>query len=155
MNKKQAHIHHYVPQWYQKRFLHPGQGKFYYLDLRPETISSGGVKYQRQALLRWGPPSCFCKQDLYTLKLGNWSTDDIEKHFFGGIDSHGREAVELFSDYGGMRKGLNLNKAFQVLPLYMDAQRFRTPRGLDFLRTTINVRDHNLMLLAMQQLYRF
>jgi hypothetical protein len=64
---------------------------------------------------------------LYTLRLGKLSTDDIEKRFFGAIDNHGREAVELFSDYNGMRKGLNLHRAFQVLPQYMDAQRFRTP----------------------------
>jgi Protein of unknown function (DUF4238) len=155
MSTTQARVHHYVPQWYQRRFLHPGQSKFYYLDLHPETITRGKVKYERNALLRWGPPSCFCMRDLYTLKLGNWSTDDFEKRFFGAIDNHGKDAVELFSDYSGVRKGLDLHKAFQVLPLYMDAQRFRTPRGLDFLLATIDVGDHNLMLLAMQKLYRF
>jgi len=155
MNKQQSRIHHYVPQWYQRRFLHPGQGKFYYLDLRPDNVSASVVKYQRKALLRWGPPSCFCKHDLYTLKLGNLTTDDIEKRFFGSIDSHGKEAVELFSEYNGVRKGVDLHKAFEVLPQYMDAQRFRTPRGLDFLRSTIDVSDHNVMLLAMRQLYRF
>jgi hypothetical protein len=156
MSTTQAHVHHYVPQWYQKRFLHAGQGKFYYLDLHPETKSNKGVKYQRRALLRWGPPSCFCKPDLYTLKLGNWSTDDFEKRFFGAIDSHGREAVDLFTEYSGVSEAKgDLHRAFRVLPHYMDAQRFRTPRGLDFLRATIDVRDHNLMLLAMQKLYRF
>jgi hypothetical protein len=155
MSSTQSHVHHYVPQWYQRRFLGPRQGKFYYLDLHPETVTRGKVKYQRAALLRWGPPRCFCKDDLYTMKLGGWSTDEVERRFFGSIDNLGREAVEFFSGYTGMRKGLNPNKAFQALPMYMDAQRFRTPRGLDFLRATINARGHNEMLIAMGALYRF
>lgn len=155
MSTPQARVHHYVPQWYQRKFLPEGQGKFYYLDLRPETINESSVKYQRRALLRWGPPSCFCKRDLYTFQLGNWSTDDFEKRFFGAIDNRGREAVEVFNNFNGFEKGVNFHGAFQNLPLYMDAQRFRTPRGLDFLRMAVNVRNHNDMLLAMQRLYRF
>src|SRR6185295_5379098 len=99
MATQQARTHHYVPQWYQKKFLQPGQNKYHYLDLYPETIVSGQVRYQRRALLRWGPARCFCREDLYTVKLGNWSTDDIEKRFFGAIDCRGREAVEVFGDY--------------------------------------------------------
>jgi hypothetical protein len=51
---QQARDHHYVPQWYPKRFLPAGQSKFYYLDLHPETVNSNGFKYQRRALLHWG-----------------------------------------------------------------------------------------------------
>lgn len=152
MSTPQARVHHYVPQWYQKRFLNAGQFKFHYLDLHPETVLSNGVKYQRREMLRWGPAHCFCRDGLYTLRLGDWTTDDIEKRFFGVIDSLGRHAVEVFSDYQGICEGLH--NAFEILPQYMDAQRFRTPRGLDQLKATINVRDHNLMLVAMQRLYR-
>lgn len=155
MTDTQAHVHHYVPQWYQKRFLHEGQGKFYYLDLHPETIKCERVKYVRRSLLRWGPPRCFCERDLYAMKLGNLSTDDVEKYFFGAIDNHGREAVRFFSDYAGIPRGVDIHQAFQVLPQYMDAQRFRTPRGLEFLRAALGVRDKNSTLLAMQQLFRY
>ena len=122
----QARVHHYVPQWYQKRFLKVGQTKYHYLDLHPETVVNGNIRYQRRNLLHWGPAGCFCKDDLYTFTLGKWSTDQIEKMFFGAVDTHGRKAVEFFGDYSGYAAGVH--EAFPVLPQYMDAQRFRTPR---------------------------
>jgi hypothetical protein len=162
MSTTQSHVHHYVPRWYQRRFLNAGQHQFYYLDLHPETVVTEGKTYRQRDLLRWGPDRCFYKDDLYTLKLGKWTTDDIEKRFFGAIDSQGRDAVEFFRDFGGLSKcasknaaGKGVHEAFQALPRYMDAQRFRTPRGLDYLESTLNVSDHSFMLRAMQQLYRF
>ncbi|HTA60299.1 MAG TPA: hypothetical protein VK805_19245 [Candidatus Baltobacteraceae bacterium] len=158
----QSHVHHYVPRWYQRRFLKTGQFKFYYLDLRPETVVSNGRSYQRRDLLCWGPDRCFYKNDLYTLTLGNWTTDDFEKRFFGTIDNNGRLAVELFGNFNGLSKcfsknpeGKGVREAFQALPQYMDAQRFRTPRGLDFLKSVINANDRNETLVAMRHLYRF
>jgi|SRR2546426_2104961 len=158
----QSHVHHYVSRWYQKRFLKTGQFQFYYLDLRPETVVSNGKKYQRRDLLHWGPDRCFYKDDLYTLKLGNWTTDDFEKRFFGVIDTNGRHAVELFGDFNGLSKcfsnnpeGKGVREAFQWLPQYMDAQRFRTPRGLEFLKSVVSAKDPNETLLAMRHLYRF
>jgi len=69
MDKEYKH-NHYVPEWYQKRFLPDGQGKFYYLDLRPDVVSRDGHKYTRKALLRWGPSGCFAQDDLYTTRWG-------------------------------------------------------------------------------------
>jgi Protein of unknown function (DUF4238) len=153
MNKQQAHAHHYVPEWYQRRFLRTEQFKYHYLDLHPETITNNGVKYQRRDLLHWGPARCFYQDDLYTLKLGGWSTDNIERRFFGEIDSRGRHAVGVFSEYTGYCP--DLHKAFPALPQYMDAQRFRTPRGLDQLKAMTDSRDRNQLLVVMQQAYRF
>jgi hypothetical protein len=153
MRTQQAHVHHYVPQWYQKRFLKSGQTKFYYLDLHPETISNNHGGYQRRTLLHWGPARCFYKEDLYMLKLPNWSTDQIEKRFFGSIDSRGRSAVEFFGKYDGYRDGVH--EAFKMLPRYMDAQRFRTPRGLDWLQLISNLKDQNSTLIVLQAAYRF
>lgn len=152
MKTQQAHIHHYVPQWYQKRFMLPGQSRYYYLDLKPETVVSGQIQYQRRALLRWGPARCFYKDDLYSVKLGNWSTDQLEKRFFGAIDNRGRQSVEVFADYNGCSAAAT--QIFQVLPQYMDAQRFRTPRGLDQLKVLTAAGSHNLTLMAMQRLYQ-
>jgi hypothetical protein len=160
MGSPQSHVHHYVPRWYQRRFLKTGQFKFHYLDLHPDTVVSNGKKYQRRALLHWSPDLCFYKDDLYTLKLGNWTTDDFEKRFFGLIDNYGRHAVELFGNFNGVGQclktspGEHLQKAFGVLPQYMDAQRFRTPRGLDFLQSVVKAKDSNETLIAMEQLYR-
>src|ERR1019366_1011418 len=124
MNTKQeqAHAHHYVPRWYQKRFLRPGQTKCHYLDLHPETMVSGPVTYQRRALRRLGPARWFYQDDLYTVKLGDWPADEVEKHFFGLIDAEGRRGVEVFGDYGGYPDAVH--ETFLALPRYMGAQRF-------------------------------
>jgi hypothetical protein len=150
---QQSHSHHYVPQWYQKRFLTDGQTRFYYLDLRPETITSDGVPQKRRALLRWGPARCFYRNDLYTLKLASWSTDLIERSFFGAIDSRGQKAVEHFADYDHF--GRETPAAFRALLQYMDAQRFRTPKGLDWLKSRIDTANHTLALIALRELFRF
>ncbi len=153
MQAQQAHVHHYVPQWYQKRFLRPGQSTCYYLDLHPDTVVSGSVRYRRRDLLPWGPARCFYKDDLYTLRLRNWTTDQIEKRFFGAIDIRGRNAVEFFGNCNGYSEGLH--ESFNALTVYMDAQRFRTPRGLDQLQARTELRDHNQTLIAMQHLFQF
>lgn len=149
----QAHVHHYVAQWYQRRFLQPDQTKYYYLDLQPDTVVSRTKTYQRRALLHWGTANCFCKDDLYTVKLGNWTTDQIEKRFFGDIDNRGKKAVDVFGDHTGSFKGQG--ESFRNLMPYMDAQRIRTPRGLDQLKQQADFRDHNVTLAAMQQLFQF
>jgi len=153
MEPHQARVHHYVPRWYQRRFLKTGQFKYHYLDLHPGIVYSNGVRHERKALLNWGPGSCFYRDDLYTLELGAWSTDQIERSFFGEIDSRGRGAVELFGDYNGLCEGVR--EAFQDIVQYMGAQRFRTPRGLDWLRAKVNLRNNNETLVFMQQAFQF
>jgi len=152
---QQSHVHHYVPRWYQRRFLPPGQSTFSYLTLHPTIVYSNGVRHERRALLRWGPDRCFCQDDLYTLNVGNLSTDVLEKRFFGDIDNRGRAAVKLFGDYGGTSLEQNVPEAFHNLVRYMDAQRFRTPRGLDRLRAMVQSASRNETLLIMQGVFRF
>lgn len=162
MTAQQSHEHHYVPRWYQKRFFRPSQSEYFYLDLHPFVIGGDGKNHQKRALKKCGPAACFYEKDLYTLKLGNWSTDELEKRFFGVIDTNGRHAVELFGEFTGLSKcfsnnpeGKGVREAFIALPQYMDAQRFRTPRGLDFLKSVVGAKDPNETLLAMRRLYRF
>lgn len=152
MTTPQAHTHHYVPQWYQKRFLRAGDTTFSYLDLHPESVTSDSVRHQRRNLLHWGPARCFCQYDLYTLKLGTWTTDEVERHFFGKIDVGGRAAVPAFADYEG-----HPDVAYDAFPLlvrYMSAQRFRTPRGLDRIKSYTSAPNHTSTLLAMEALFR-
>jgi hypothetical protein len=156
MSPQQAHVHHYVPQWYQKRFMRAGQFEYYYLDLHPEIVEHKGRRHQKRALRHWGSGRSFCEDDLYPLKLGQWSTDQIEKRFFGTIDIRGRRSVSIMSDYSN-HKGIHdgVPKAFQNLLQYMDAQRFRTPRGLDWLRAKVDLRDTNETLLFMRAAFQF
>lgn len=121
--------------------------------MAPETVTSKkGKKYQRRALLKWSPKKCFCQDDLYTVKVGSWSTDEIEKRFFGPIDAQGERAVEFFANFS-MRNGVH--EAFRALIPYMDAQRFRTPRGLDWLKSRTDIRNQNLTLITMQKVFQY
>ena len=69
MNYKE---NHYVPVWYQERFLPTeGERKFRYLDLTPEQFRDpNGILRTKTALRRWGAVSCFKETDLYTVKYG-------------------------------------------------------------------------------------
>ena len=150
---QQSHVHHYVLRWYQRKFLKAGQSKFFYLDLHPGVVYSNGVGHERKQILRWGPDSCFYKDDLYTLNVGSLSSDQIEKRFFGAIDDHGRRAVNVFANYDGFHS-MEGPDSFHYLVEYMDAQRFRTPRGLDWARKTLHLPNHARTLVLMQRIFQ-
>jgi hypothetical protein len=130
MSGQQSRAHHYVPQWYQRRFLLPGQSRYHYLDLNPDIVVRDRVSYRRNNLLNWGPSRCFYKDDLYTLRFGHTTTDAMERVFFGQADRLGMAAVAEMAEYAGIRT-LSSPDKFRNLAPYMGAQRFRTPRGLD------------------------
>src|SRR6185295_15814612 len=119
---------HYVPEWYQHRFLPegPGEKKFYYLDLKPERRVSNGHVYVRNELLRWGPDNCFSENDLYTTKIGPWESTEIEEKFFGKVDSFPRFALDYFADF--QHPNADPEPLHALLP-YMSIQKLRTPKG--------------------------
>ena len=140
---------HYVPQWFQKRFLPPGQQKFFYLDMRPEAVARGNrLDVRRRDLLRWGPKRCFMQQDLYTTMFGSLPNTEIEQHFFGDIDSGGNKGVEYFSTFEHPDAD---GDAFNNIIRLMSIQKLRTPKGLEVLRQVVGA-DRNNTLIALQQL---
>lgn len=147
----QSHAHHYVPRWYQRRFLPPGQTNFFYLDLHPEIKTWGGGSHQLKPVRRLGPNACFYLDDLYTLRFGSQVTDEMEKRFFGKIDDLGHDAVSQFAEFNGVTDGIM--DAYQNIAPYMGAQRFRTPRGLDDIKRLARSGDPdvvaNLALMSM------
>ena len=96
---REFHHNHYVPEWYQRRFMLADQGKYSYLDLKPDPMEKDGHKYTRTALRNLGPPSCFAEDDLYTTKWGTEENVDVERFFFGRVDTNGKSAVEFFSNF--------------------------------------------------------
>ena len=76
----------------------------------------------------------------------------MEKRFFGEIDGRGRQAVELFTEYGGFNKVDPKN--FNILTAYMGAQRFRTPKGLDYLKQRRKEADHNVILRVLERFFQ-
>src|SRR4051812_48352152 len=92
---------HYVPQWYQRQFI-PDQTdrELFLLDLKPNSFRDGqGVRRQRKALRRTGTRKCFAIDDLYTTRFGDIESRDLERVFFGEVDTLGKEAVEFFAGF--------------------------------------------------------
>ena len=147
-------INHYVPQWYQKRFIpsHGGEQKFHYLDLTPPRVMhSDGSFHRRNELRRLGPANCFAQPNLYTLFFGKDAADIIERHFFGVIDRLGADAVKFFSNYALCGE---TGAAFNNLLRYLDAQKLRTPKGLDLIKRLPGRNSHQDALKFMGQLWQ-
>jgi hypothetical protein len=147
-----SHLHHYVPRWYQKRFLPAGQNILCYLDLKSDIIDNGDFKYRKRVLRFWEPARCFCATDLYSLRFGNETTDVLEKHLFGTVDKAGAAATEFFRCYDDFKDGTG--EAYQDILAYIGAQRFRTPHGLDWLAKHVGLHEQNTVLIAIQQLFQ-
>jgi uncharacterized protein DUF4238 len=142
---------HYVPVWYQERFLPPEikEQKSYYLDLKPDTVVSNGRPHKRAAVLRWGPKRCFKQQDLYTTRYGNWISTEIEEEFFGKVDAEARPALDYFANFTHPSAEAD---PFHQLMRYMSIQKLRTPKGLADLGERTRRVDKNHVLMALQEL---
>src|SRR5258706_3594689 len=94
---------HFVPEWYQRRFLPGGTGKHYVLDKTPSTsmvCSDGRVRpIPVREMIRRGPGEFLRLRDLYTTKLFGKPNDEIERRLFGTIDRTGSRAVEVFANW--------------------------------------------------------
>jgi hypothetical protein len=121
---------HYVPQWYQRGFLAKGQHKLHVLNLRPvDKPLPNGQSLAEQEVEELGPKLAFRELDLYTTRLGQKLNDEIETFLFGKIDKRGADAVRAWirGDH------VQIHHRFHDFFEYMDAQKLRTPKGLDWI----------------------
>ncbi len=140
---------HYVPIWYQRRFMHAGQDRYYRLDLKPDEVVRENVRYTRKALHHWSPELIFAQDDLYTTKWGQVTNTEIEQFFFGQLDAKAPVALEYFASF--KHPGAN-EEAFRTFLSYMSVQKLRTPKGLADLASRSKSDHENLTLLFLQQL---
>ncbi len=147
-NQVEFRHNHYVPEWYQARFLLPGQTQYNYLDLKPDEIIREGHRYRRKALMKWSPKLCFARNDLYTVDWGDSANVDIEKFFFGRLDQSGPSGIQYFTSF--QHPSLD-EKAFNALLRYMSVQRLRTPKGLGWL-SSFGRRSRYSSLMRMQKI---
>jgi len=123
---------HYVPIWYQKGFIVGSKTSLYFLDLNPpRTVLTDGRIIVGHAVSYRAPKSCFWAEDLYTTKLGSTVNDEVERYLFGAIDSYGASAVRAFAS----NDVETIHKLFQRFFDYLDAQKLRTPKGLDWIKS--------------------
>jgi hypothetical protein len=145
---------HYVPQWYQRRFHSNDvdEHKVYYLDLKPDKVKrQNGGYYYRNAIRYLGIKKCFKQEHLYTLFFKGYPTDVIEKRFFGLIDDRGAKAVEFFSNYVLNSQS---ERFLSDLLRFMDAQKLRTPKGLDYLKAVSGKQTSQAVLAVMRSLWQ-
>lgn len=131
----------------------PGESELYYLDTTPGSFTDPrGVKHQKKSLFKQGSKKCFVEEDLYTTKIKGIQPKDIEKFFFGKIDTKGKPAVEYFEkfDYPLTDWGNSL----EDLMVYMSTQKLRTPKGLTWLSNEIKSNNKDHILNAMLKLGR-
>lgn len=140
---------HYVPEWYQRRFLPEGQQRQYYLNLQPDTEVRDGHKFTHNPLKTWGPRMCFAQDDLYATQWHGLPNREIEQFFFGKWDRAAPRALDHFSDFAFDGESVD---AFNVLLPYLSIQKLRTPKGLAWLQKHVRSRDKNQTLLDFQDL---
>jgi hypothetical protein len=146
MTQPISRAHHYVPQWYQKRFLSPGTEKLWRLEFKPEIVRIDDKRTFTRRAERWLYPSqSFYEDDLYSLRFGSQVNDGLEKAFFGSVDEAGCSAATFFEAFDVTATGLK--EAFHGLVAYIAAQRFRTPRGLDWIKRGWGAKDQNQTLV--------
>ena len=138
---------HYVPQWYQKGFLEPGRETLAYLDLTPASrkLDDGRVITERSRF-KASTKRCFFQTDLYSTFFGTAVNDEIERELFGDIDTRGSDAVRAFI-------GDDISEwhhHFQTFFEYIDIQKIRTPKGLDWLKAQYLDPDQNELMMEMQ-----
>lgn len=147
-----SHKHHYVPEWYQKRFMFNGQNSYYRLDLFPEIIKRPDGKIIRKGeILKKGPSKFFFEIDLYTTNYFGKENDDIERYLFGKIDTDGALAISTLADTNWLQL---IHHHIVNYYEYLDAQRLRTPKGLNWLLQVIKPNSYNDLLMEMQKVRR-
>ena len=143
---------HYIPEWYQRRFLAPGCTTFKILDLHPPVFRrpDGSVAGRGRDILDKGPNAFFFEKNLYTVRWLGQPNDDIERMLFGAIDHAGKRAIEAYiaQDWN------TVHDTYWIMYEFMDALRLRTPKGLNFLRAVVPVRTKDQLMFWMQQFRR-
>lgn len=149
MDKQITRNNHYVPVWYQRGFLSRKQHRLHVLNLSPQTrqLPHGGVVNEPELAFA-GPKSLFCELDLYTTRFGSELNDEIERFLFGAIDRDGSIAVRAWAS----ADAVTIHKRFREFFEYLDAQKLRTPKGLDWIQTRYAGLAHLDLMKEMQSL---
>lgn len=143
----QTRNNHYVPQWHQNGFVDERDNELHHLKRRKIKLKDGSTKvvYGKN----WFTSAqCFYEKDLYSTFFGMIVNDDIEKKLFGSIDDNGADSVRAF---------LTDNQAqwrhhFQDFFTYLDAQKLRTPKGLDWVKSKYPELSQIQLMTEMQAL---
>lgn len=136
---------HFVAQWHQKGFIDAGE-KLCYLTRR--DIVRNGVNETIYSKKWCTPAQQFYRKDLYSTFFGGEVNDDIEQKLFGPIDDSGSKAIRAFSTNDQSQWHCNFESFFT----YLDAQKLRTPKGLDWIKSKYPELSQLSLMIEMQSL---
>lgn len=138
---------HFVAQWHQKGFMDDRNDQLCYLTRRNIDLKNGEAKtvYSK----KWHTSAQkFYKTDLYSIFFGSEINDDIEQKLFGPIDDNGSKAVRAFLTDDQSQWHHNFKNLF----IYLDAQKLRTPKGLDWIKSKYPELSQLQLMMEMQSL---
>ena len=136
-----------MPQWHQNGFVDERDNELRHLKRREIKLTDGSTKivFGRN----WFTSAqCFYEKDLYSTFFGTIVNDDIEKKLFGPIDDNGADSVKAFLTDDQAQWQHN----FQHLFTYLDAQKLRTPKGLDWVKSKYPELSQIQLMTEMQAL---
>ncbi len=138
---------HYIPQWHQKGFMSERDDQICHLTRREFPLPNGELKVK--TFQRWHTPAQrFYGKHLYSTFFGEEVNDDIERKLFGPIDDNGSRAVRAFLTDDQAQWHNNFEDFFT----YLDAQKLRTPKGLDWIRSKYPELNQLQLMIEMQSL---
>lgn len=149
-NDDEYRNNHYVPQWYQRRFLAPfGRTNFRVLDLQPEKFrDSRGKTQTANQFHSLGTRKAFRQFDLYTTRFGAEISTEIEQEFFGALDQRSPRILDFWETFEHPNWD---GETFQATLPLISVQKLRTPKGLAAL-SEFSPAQGNDALFAMQKL---
>lgn len=137
---------HYVPEWYQRGFSVTGADNWF-LDISPPHLRPDLTPILARPRQR-PPKACFWQNDLYITRFGEYLNDQIETVLFQDIDDYGAAAVRAF--IGG--DIVRVRDQYQPMLAYLGAQKLRTPKGLDWIRSRYPALSQLELMREMQHL---
>lgn len=138
---------HFVPQWHQNGFVDERDNELRHLKRREYKLKDGSTKIAYGK--NWFTSAqCFYEKDLYSTFFGMIVNDEIEKKLFGPIDDNGADSVKAFLTDDQAQWHHN----FQDFFTYLDAQKLRTPKGLDWVKSKYPQLSQIQLMTEMQAL---
>lgn len=142
-----ARNNHFVPEWYQKGFMDVGKDQLFHINRREIELGNGARKTVYSG--KWYTPAQrFYTRDLYSTFFHEEVNDEIERKLFGPIDENGSKAVRAFltDDIA------QWHKYFQEFFTYLDSQKIRTPKGLEWIQSKYPKLSQMQLMMEMQSL---
>lgn len=136
-----------MPQWHQNGFVDERNNELSHLKRREIKLKDGSIKIVYGC--NWFTSAqCFYEIHLYSTFFGTIINDDIEQKLFGPIDDDGAAAVKAFLTDDHAQWHHN----FQDFFTYLDAQKLRTPKGLDWVKSKYPKLNQIQLMTEMQAL---